>query len=99
MKKEQLSNSTPETNNTDDKKEALLEKYKDYKEYQATETKKQKENLEDQVKNSEETKLPTPTGWRMLILPFKMGEKTKGGLMLADETIERSQVASTCGLV
>ena len=99
MKKEQLSNSTPETNNTEDKKEALLDKYKDYKEYQATETKKQKENLEEQVKNSEETKLPTATGWRMLILPLKMGEKTKGGLMLADETIERSQVASTCGLV
>ena len=26
-------------------------------------------------------------------------EKTKGGLLLADETVERSQVASTCGLV
>ena len=23
-------------------------------------------------------KLPQPTGWRMLVLPFKMKEKTKG---------------------
>jgi len=26
----------------------------------------------------ESTKLPQPTGWRILVLPFKMGEKTKG---------------------
>ena len=53
-------------------------------------------------KKSEEeasAKIPKPTGWRILVLPFKQKEKTKGGLILADETIERSQVASTCGLV
>ena len=42
------------------------------------------------------SKLPKPTGWRILVLPFKQKEKTKGGLILADETVERSQVASTC---
>jgi hypothetical protein len=47
----------------------------------------------------ESSKLPSPTGWRILVLPFKQKEKTKGGLILADETVERSQVASTCGLV
>ena len=33
------------------------------------------------VKSSktEEPKLPKPTGWRLLVLPFKMKEKTKGG--------------------
>ena len=45
------------------------------------------------------TKLPKPTGWRILVLPFKQKEKTKGGIILADDTVERSQVASTCGLV
>ena len=44
-------------------------------------------------------KLPKPTGWRLLVLPFKQKEKTKGGIILAEDTIERSQVASTCGLV
>ena len=43
--------------------------------------------------------LPKPTGWRILVLPFKQKEKTKGGIILADDTVERSQVASTCGLV
>ena len=44
-------------------------------------------------------KLPQPTGWRLLVLPFKMKEKTKGGLVLAESTLERQQVGSQCGLV
>ena len=47
----------------------------------------------------EEPKLPKPTGWRLLVLPFKMKEKTKGGLVLAETTLERQQVASQVGLV
>ena len=55
---------------------------------------KKQKNLE-----SDSAKLPKPTGWRLLVLPFKQKEKTKGGIILADDTIERSQVASTCGLI
>ena len=44
-------------------------------------------------------KLPKPTGWRLLVLPFKMKETTKGGLVLAETTLERQQVASQVGLV
>ena len=53
------------------------------------------------VKSSktESPKLPKPTGWRMLVLPFKMKEKTKGGVILAETTLERQQVASQVGLV
>ena len=47
----------------------------------------------------EEPKLPKPTGWRILVLPFKMKEVTKGGLHLAETTLERQQVASQVGLV
>jgi len=47
----------------------------------------------------EEIKLPKPTGWRLLVLPFKMKEKTKGGIVLAETTLERQQVASQVGLV
>jgi len=47
----------------------------------------------------EEPKLPRPTGWRMLVLPFKMKETTKGGLVLAETTLERQQIASQVGLV
>ena len=97
MKKEASSNST-QTQKNDGPKQALLE---EYKKFQEEETKRQKKEAEDQQKlaKKESSKLPEPTGWRLLILPFKMAPKTKGGIHLADETIERSQVASTCGLV
>ena len=45
---------------------------------------------------TEKTKLPKPTGWRILILPFKMSEKTKGGVIMNESTLERQQVASQC---
>jgi|TARA_R100001163_G_scaffold62600_1_gene53533 chaperonin GroES len=45
------------------------------------------------------TKLPQPTGWRILVLPFKMDEKTKGGLLITESVLERQQVGSQCGLV
>ena len=48
---------------------------------------------------SDSAKLPKPTGWRLLVLPFKMKEKTKGGLVLAETTLEKQQVASQVGLV
>ena len=48
---------------------------------------------------NETTKLPQPTGWRLLILPFKMNDKTKGGLYLGESTLEKQQVASQCGNV
>ena len=47
----------------------------------------------------EEPKLPKPTGWRLLVLPFKMKETTKGGIVLAETTLEKQQVASQVGLV
>ena len=50
-------------------------------------------------KEEKEPKLPKPTGWRLLVLPFKMNEKTKGGLHLAETTLEKQQVGSQVGLV
>ena len=49
--------------------------------------------------SKEEPKLPKPTGWRLLVLPFKMKETTKGGIHLAETTLEKQQVASQVGLV
>ena len=51
------------------------------------------------LSKKESSKLPEPTGWRLLVLPFKMKEKTKGGVILAEDTLERQQVASQVGLV
>jgi len=71
---------------------ALSEKYLD-------EAKGEKEPLNpDNIQNVKD-QLPDPSGWRLLVLPFQMNEKTKGGLLLGQDTLERQQVASQCGNV
>lgn len=44
-------------------------------------------------------RMPKPTGWRILILPYKGSGKTKGGVLIADETIERNTLATVVGYV
>ena len=66
---------------------ALIEKYES-----------KPEEKEKEI-TTESSKLPKPTGWRMLVLPFKMKEKTKGGIIIAETSLERQQGASQCGLV
>jgi len=52
-------------------------------------------NIDDTIAE----KLPKPTGWRVLILPYLGAEKSKGGIILADATREREQLATVCGYV
>jgi hypothetical protein len=51
--------------------------------------------LEDVVKS----RIPAPTGWRIAILPYRGAEKTKGGIVLSEETQKRTQLATVCGYV
>lgn len=44
-------------------------------------------------------RMPQPTGWRILILPYRGSGKTKGGILMADETIERNSIATVVGYV
>ena len=44
-------------------------------------------------------RLPDPTGWRILVLPYKGQGKTTGGIILADETIEERGYTTVTGLV
>jgi len=62
------------------------------------ESPKHKLALEEKYKEETE-KLPKPTGWRILVLPFKMKEKTKGGVIIADTSLERQQLAAQCANV
>jgi len=50
----------------------------------------QKENMDQ---------LPKPTGYRIMILPYKVSDKTKGGIYIAEQTREREQVATVVGYV
>ena len=43
--------------------------------------------------------MPNPSGWRMLILPYKGKAVTKGGIMLAKETVDRESLATVVAYV
>jgi co-chaperonin GroES (HSP10) len=89
-------NNTKTSSNSDPKtKSALLDKY----EKENAEANQKEVDGYERIKTKESDKLPRPTGWRLVVLPFKMKEKTKGGLILGQETLERQQIGSTCGLV
>ena len=58
-----------------------------------------KRSEEQKEVTNEKAKLPEPTGWRLIVLPFKMDERTKGGIIMNETTLEKQQVASQCGNV
>ena len=59
------------------------------------------ERVLDPSKIPEETlgRLPNPTGWRLLILPYAGKGKTEGGVLLPDSVVDRESVATVCGYV
>ena len=71
-------------------KTALLDQYKE-------EEKQLKEKPKDLAKELD--KLPLPSGWRILVLPFEASKKSKGGIIYSDTAVERASIASTCGNV
>ena len=66
-------------------KNALEEKYKE------------KEPLNPE--NIQKSQLPVPSGWRLLVLPFSPREKTKGGILIAQESLDKLRIATNCGYV
>lgn len=53
----------------------------------------------DDLKPSVLNRIPKPTGWRIVILPYRGAKTSKGGIALADQTVERNQLTTTCGYV
>ena len=45
------------------------------------------------------SRVPKPTGWRLVVLPYRGVAKTKGGVLLTDKAVEEQQIASVCALV
>ena len=84
MNKETLSTSEKEVPKH---KNALEEKYQH----------EEKEPLNPE--NIQRSQLPVPSGWRLLVLPFSPREKTKGGLLIAQESLDKLRIATNCGYV
>mgnify|MGYP000081592532 FL=1 len=102
MSKEQLSTlAAQEIDQVPKIKLALQEKYdKQAKEekLKSIDTKPplNPENLKD---THSEDELPEPTGYRILVLPFTPKEKSKGGILFSQETLDKARIATTCGYV
>ena len=89
MKKETLSTSEKEIPKIN---LGLEEKYKEQKVEDKT---IRAENISESLVDS----LPNPSGWRILVLPFTPKDKTKGGIIVAQETLDRLRIAVNCGYV
>ena len=44
-------------------------------------------------------RMPNPTGWRMMILPYRGKGKTAGGIYLPDKVVEDGQIQTVVGYV
>ena len=44
-------------------------------------------------------RMPKPTGWRLLILPYRGKGKTEGGILLPDKIVEEGQISTQVGYV
>jgi co-chaperonin GroES (HSP10) len=74
----------------------LEDKYEEEKKNQAPE----KEPLNpDNIGDETVNELPEPSGYRLLVLPFTPKNKTKGGIIFSQETLDRARIATTCGYV
>ena len=91
MNTEKLSTSTKEVPKH---RNALEEKYKATKEMV-----KEKEPLNPENIQNIKDQLPEPCGYRLLVLPFTPREKTKGGIIIAQESLEKLRIATNCGYV
>jgi len=90
MSKEQLLTSTEIPKH----KNALEEKYQ-----AASDLTEDKKHLDPETIEDQRDQLPEPSGWRILVLPFTPKEKTKGGIIIAQESLEKLRIATNCGYV
>jgi len=78
-------------------KEILSTSEKDVPKHQNALEEKYQEPLNPE--NIQKSQLPVPSGWRLLVLPFSPREKTKGGILIAQESLDKLRIATNCGYV
>ena len=89
-----ISDEKPKTDKESPKiKLALEEKYQEEKENEA-------EPLSpDNLGSNSIEELPEPAGYRILVLPFTPKNKSKGGILFSQETLDKARISTTCGYV
>ena len=91
MSKETLSTSDKEVPKI---KLGLQDKYEAEKKEESHAIRLDQNNIKEV-----EDQLPKPVGYRILVLPFTPKEKTKGGIIIAQESLDKARIATNCGYV
>jgi len=65
----------------------------------STKKPKVKEEKKEENKGPAMERIPQATGWRIVVLPYKGVDKTKGGLYLTDKAVEEQQLTTNVGLI
>jgi len=86
VKQEQVAQAKAET----EEKEGVASMYVDSKARILDPTKADKSMIE---------RMPNPTGWRMLILPYRGKSTTDGGIILTNKSLDDGQVQTVVGYV
>jgi co-chaperonin GroES (HSP10) len=95
MSKETLSTSETEKTEAPKIKLALQEKYEEENKNTPPEPEPlSPDNIGDTV-----DELPEPSGYRILVLPFTPKNKSKGGILFSQETLDKARISTTCGYV
>ena len=95
MSKETSSISETEKTEAPKIKLALQEKYEEEKKNTPPEPEPlSPDNIGDTV-----NELPEPSGYRILVLPFTPKNKSKGGILFSQETLDKARISTTCGYV
>ena len=94
MSKETLSTSAKEIPKI---KLALEEKYEEENQLQSIDA--QEPLTPENIGSDTVDELPNPSGYRLLVLPFTTKEKTKGGILFSQESLDKARIATTCGYV
>lgn len=53
----------------------------------------------EEIANSQLDKLPVPTGYRILIVPYRLPRASKGGIYIPEATLRNEELAAVIGYV
>jgi len=95
-----MNNQTPQMSSESTSAEVPKTKLALEEKYKAEESKQEDDKRVDETNvESIANELPEPSGYRLLVLPFTPKEKTKGGIIIAQESLDKLRIATNCGYV
>jgi len=94
-----MSNQTQPTSSQSTSAEVPKIKLGLQEKYDQENKEKERTRIDETNVDSIIDKLPEPSGWRLLVLPFTPKDKTKGGILIAQETLDKLRIAVNCGYV